>query len=128
MPTLLAPFRNIDDDSITAVERIALNSDGTKRGRRMLGIVRRAAIKFDEIGPAGELVVGEGIETCMAARQLGLARRGRSAASASMAMPRMRPMNCRTCARSFSFPPNMSAEVSSAISFGRISHAASLSF
>ena len=72
VPALLAPFRNIDDDSITAVQRIALNSDGTKRGRRMLGIVRRAAIKFDEIGPAGELVVGEGVETCMAARQLGL--------------------------------------------------------
>ena len=38
----------------------------------MLGIVRRASIKFDEIGPSGELVVGEGVETCMAARQLGL--------------------------------------------------------
>ena len=72
VPTLLAPFRNIDDDSVTAVQRIALNSDGTKRGRRMLGIVRRAAIKFDEVGPSGELVVGEGVETCMAARQLRL--------------------------------------------------------
>ena len=71
-PALLAPFRNIDDDSVTAVQRIALNSDGTKRGRRMLGIVRRAVIKFDDIGSAGELVVGEGVETCMAARQLGL--------------------------------------------------------
>src|SRR5262249_42877150 len=57
---------------ITAVQRIALNPDSTKRGRRMLGIVRRAAIKFDEIGPSRELVVGEGVETCMAARQLGL--------------------------------------------------------
>jgi hypothetical protein len=41
-------------------------------GWRMLGIVRRAAIKLDEIGPSAELVVGEGVETCMAARQLGL--------------------------------------------------------
>jgi hypothetical protein len=71
-PALLAPFRSIDDDAITAVQRIALNPDGTKRGRRMLGIVRCAAIKFDDLGPAGELVVGEGVETCMAARQLGL--------------------------------------------------------
>jgi hypothetical protein len=69
---LIAPFRNIDDDSIPAIQRIALNGDGTKRGRRMLGIVRRAAIKFDDVGPSGQLVVGEGIETSMAARQLGL--------------------------------------------------------
>jgi putative DNA primase/helicase len=72
VPALLAPFRSIDDDGITAIQRIALNPDGTKRGRRMLGIVRRAAIKFDNIGPSGELVVGEGVETCMGARQLGI--------------------------------------------------------
>jgi hypothetical protein len=72
VPALIAPFRSIEDNGITAVQRIALNPDGSKRGRRMLGIVRRASIKFDEIGPSGELVVGEGVETCMAARQLGL--------------------------------------------------------
>jgi putative DNA primase/helicase len=72
VPALVAPFRSIDDDSITAIQRIALEADGTKRGRRMLGIVRRAAIKFDDIGPSGDLVVGEGVETGMAARQLGL--------------------------------------------------------
>jgi Toprim domain-containing protein len=72
VPALLAPFRSVDDDGVTAIQRIALNPDGTKRGRRMLGIVRRAAIKFDDVGPSGELVVGEGLETCMAARQLGL--------------------------------------------------------
>jgi hypothetical protein len=71
-PALLAPFRGIDDGHVTAIQRIALNADGTKRGRRMLGIVRRAAIQFDDIGPPAELVVGEGVETCMAARQLGL--------------------------------------------------------
>jgi hypothetical protein len=38
--------------------------------RRMLGIVHRAAIKLDPA--ADELVIGEGIETGMAARQLGL--------------------------------------------------------
>jgi putative DNA primase/helicase len=71
VPALIAPFRNIEDNGITAVQRIALNADGSKRGRRMLGVVRRAAIKLDEIGPSRELVVGEGVETCMAARQLG---------------------------------------------------------
>jgi len=72
VPALIAPFRSIDDDNITAIQRIAINADGTKRGRRMLGIVRCAAIKFDDIDPSGALVVGEGIETSMAARQLGL--------------------------------------------------------
>lgn len=69
VPALIAAFRSIDDDSITAVHRIALNDDGSKLGRRMLGIVHRAAIKLDPIGST--LAIGEGIETCMAARQLG---------------------------------------------------------
>jgi hypothetical protein len=69
VPALIVPFRSIDDDAITGAHRIALNSDGTKRDRRMLGVVRRAAIKLD---PAGEMLcVGEGIESCMAARELG---------------------------------------------------------
>src|SRR5262249_35979476 len=61
----------IDDDALTGVHRVALKSDGAKIDRRMLGVVRRAAIKVD---PAGEMLcVGEGIETCMAARELGFA-------------------------------------------------------
>jgi hypothetical protein len=69
VPALIAAFRSIHDDTITAVHRIALNSDGSKRGRRMRGIARGAAIKFDLINNSSTLVVGEGIETCMAARQ-----------------------------------------------------------
>jgi putative DNA primase/helicase len=70
VPALIAPFRSIDDDEITGIHRIALNPDGTKLGRRMLGIVHRAAIKLN---PHGErLAIGEGVETCMAAEQLGL--------------------------------------------------------
>jgi hypothetical protein len=69
-PALVAPFRSIEGDEITAVHRIALNSDGTKIGRRMLGIVSRAAIKLDQI-IGDTLAIGEGIETCMAARELG---------------------------------------------------------
>ena len=70
VPALIVPFRSIDDDTITGIHRIALNSDGSKLGRRMLGVARLAAIKFDPIGDT--LSIGEGIETCMAARQLGL--------------------------------------------------------
>jgi putative DNA primase/helicase len=69
VPALVAAFRSLDNDAITAVHRIALNADGSKLGRRMLGIVHRSAIKFDPLG--NELSVGEGIETAMAARQLG---------------------------------------------------------
>jgi putative DNA primase/helicase len=69
VPALIAAFRSIDDGTITAIHRIALNSDGTKLGRRMLGVVHRAAVMLDPIGI--KLAIGEGIETCMAARQLG---------------------------------------------------------
>ena len=63
------PFRSIDDDAITAVHRIPLNSDGTKLDRRMRGVVHRAAIKLDPLGK--QLAIGEGLETAMAARHLG---------------------------------------------------------
>jgi putative DNA primase/helicase len=71
IPALIVPFRSIGDDSITGIHRIALNAaDGTKRGRRMLGIVSRAAIKLDPLS-GDTLAIGEGAESCMAARQLG---------------------------------------------------------
>jgi hypothetical protein len=71
VPALLAAFRSIDDDEITAVHRITINEDGTKRDRRMLGIVHRAAVKLDRA--AETLAIGEGVETCLAARELGIA-------------------------------------------------------
>jgi putative DNA primase/helicase len=71
IPALIAVFRSIDDGTITAIHRIALNwPDGAKLGRRMLGPVQRSAVMLDPIG--AELAIGEGIETCMAARQLGI--------------------------------------------------------
>ena len=70
VPALIAAFRCIDDDEITAIHRIALNPDGTKIGRRMLGVVHRAAVKLDAL--ADSVAIGEGIETAMAARQLGI--------------------------------------------------------
>jgi putative DNA primase/helicase len=70
VPALIAAFPSIESDAITAVHRIALRPDGTKIDRRMLGIVSHAAIKFDPLG-GDTLAVGEGIETCMAAREFG---------------------------------------------------------
>jgi hypothetical protein len=70
LPAMIVAFRSMDDDTLTAIHRIALNPDGTKVGRRMLGVVHRAAVKLD---PAvAELAVAEGVETAMAARQLGI--------------------------------------------------------
>jgi putative DNA primase/helicase len=71
LPALVAAFRSIDDDTITGIHRIALNPDGTKISRRMLGLVQRAAIKLDD-AVDDELAVGEGTETCIAARMLGI--------------------------------------------------------
>ena len=72
VPALIAAFRSIDDNEITAIHRIALKPDGTKRDRRMLGVVHRTAVKLDP-GDGDTLAIGEGVETCMAGRQLGYA-------------------------------------------------------
>jgi hypothetical protein len=72
IPSLLAAFRSIDDDLLTAVHRIRLDQrqNWPKAGRRMLGLVGRAAVKLDAI-EGDTLVIGEGVETALAARQLG---------------------------------------------------------
>ena len=69
IPALLAAFRLIESDDITAVHRIRLDQPQRwpKADRRMLGIVHRAAVKLDPV--ATTLIIGEGVETCMAARQ-----------------------------------------------------------
>jgi putative DNA primase/helicase len=68
IPALLAAFESIDTNDITAVHRIRLDQQRwPKADRRMLGVVQRAAVKLDPIG--NTLYAGEGVETCMAARQ-----------------------------------------------------------
>jgi putative DNA primase/helicase len=69
IPALLAAFESIDTNDITAVHRIRLDQSQRwpKADRRMLGVVQRAAVKLDRI--ATTIMIGEGIETCMAARQ-----------------------------------------------------------
>jgi putative DNA primase/helicase len=69
IPALLAAFKSIDTDDITAVHRIRLDQPQRwpKADRRMLGLVHRAAIKLDPV--ATTLIIGEGVETCIAARQ-----------------------------------------------------------
>jgi hypothetical protein len=68
IPMLVVPFRSIDNDTITAVHRVGLDNEGRKIERRMLGVCRRVAIKIDPIA-CDTLVVGEGLESSLAARQ-----------------------------------------------------------
>jgi hypothetical protein len=70
---LLALYRDIHTNEPKAISRTAIDVDGNKIGRMALGPVRGCAIKIDadenvEYG----LTVGEGLETCLAGRELGL--------------------------------------------------------
>jgi hypothetical protein len=68
IPTMLAVMQNL----MTAVQRTALTPEGRKVGRRMLGVASEAAIKLvPDVEVALGLTVGEGFETCLAARLAG---------------------------------------------------------
>jgi len=72
VPAMIAAMRAIDGDAITGVQRTWIGPDGTKVGRRMMGIAAGAAVKLDADAEVTHgLHVGEGVETCLAARQLG---------------------------------------------------------
>jgi len=75
-PTLramLALFRNIITDEPQALSRTFLDHRWQKRDRKFMGPVGGAAIKLDaDEDVLGGLHIGEGIETCLAARMLGL--------------------------------------------------------
>jgi putative DNA primase/helicase len=70
---MIALFRNIATDEPQAVSRTFLDHEGRKIGRKFLGPVGGCAIKLDlDEEVLDGLHIGEGVETCMAARQLGL--------------------------------------------------------
>jgi putative DNA primase/helicase len=70
---MIALFRNVQTDEPQAVSRTSLDHEGRKLGRKFLGPVGGAAIKLDaDEEVLSVLHIGEGVETCMAARQLGL--------------------------------------------------------
>ena len=69
---MVALMRDVVTDEACGIHRTFLDRDGRKLGRRMLGRAKGAAIKLDaDEDVALGLHVGEGIETCLAARQLG---------------------------------------------------------
>ena len=72
-PAMVAALRCVRTGDIIGIHRTALTPDGLKVGRKMLGTATGAAIMLDaEDTVSVGLNIGEGIETCLAARQLGL--------------------------------------------------------
>jgi putative DNA primase/helicase len=70
---MVALFRDVRTDEPRAVSRTFLNREGVKIDRRFRGPVGGCAVKLDaDEEVLGGLHIGEGIETCMAARMLGL--------------------------------------------------------
>jgi putative DNA primase/helicase len=70
-PCLIAAFTSIADNTITAIHRIRLDRPERwpKTERKMFGAVAGSAVKFDLPGP--RLAIAEGVESALAARQLG---------------------------------------------------------
>jgi hypothetical protein len=72
LPCMVALFRDIISNEPLAVHRTALTPSGQKVARKMLGPVLGAAIKLDSDADVTlGLVLGEGLETGLAARQIG---------------------------------------------------------
>jgi hypothetical protein len=73
IPVLLAAFTSFDTGAVTAIHRIRVDQPyrWPKADRMMLGSLLRAAVLLDPLGDT--LAIGEGVETCMAGRQLGFA-------------------------------------------------------
>jgi hypothetical protein len=70
---MIALFRNIETDAPQAISRTFLDGEARKIARKFLGPVAGAAIKLDaDEEVLSGLHVGEGIESCLAARQIGL--------------------------------------------------------
>ncbi|MCP1551646.1 MULTISPECIES: DUF7146 domain-containing protein [Methylorubrum] len=73
LPAMVAPFVNIETGEITGIHRTGLTTDGRKVGRKMLGIAAGAAIMLDPCEAVSlGLAIGEGIESSLSARQLGI--------------------------------------------------------
>jgi putative DNA primase/helicase len=70
VPAMVAALRDIATGELRGIHRTALDRDGRKIGRRMLGTAAGCAIMFDPAGAGqGFLICGEGIETVLTARQ-----------------------------------------------------------
>lgn len=71
-PGMVALYRDVATNEPCGIHRTFLDRQGGKIDRKMMGRAKGAAIKLDadELVTLG-LVIGEGIETCLAARMAG---------------------------------------------------------
>jgi putative DNA primase/helicase len=70
---MIALFRSIETDEPRAISRTFLDGNGRKIARKFLGPVAGCGVKLDaDENVLAGLHVGEGVETCLAARQLEL--------------------------------------------------------
>jgi putative DNA primase/helicase len=73
VPAMVVAMRSIATDEITAILRTRLSRYAEKIERRMLGVAAGAAVKLDaDERVTDRLIIGEGVETAMTARQIGL--------------------------------------------------------
>lgn len=69
-PGMVALYRDLRTDEPKAIQRTFLSPEGRKLERWMLGPVQNAAVKLDPDDEVSErLIVGEGVESCLAARE-----------------------------------------------------------
>jgi hypothetical protein len=72
VPAMVALVTDVITNEPIGIHRTALNSDGSKLGRRSLGIKTGGAIKLFPDGLIkNELAIGEGIETVLSFKPLG---------------------------------------------------------
>lgn len=73
VPAMVGALRDVRSGQIVGVHRTHLSADGRRLSRKVFGSAGNAAIMLDPNEAVGTgLTVGEGIETCLAARQMGL--------------------------------------------------------
>ena len=71
LPSMVCLMRDIETNEPCGIHRTFLDRDtGSKIDRKMLGIAKGAAIKFD-VNPNNTLTIGEGMETTLSARAAG---------------------------------------------------------
>ncbi len=72
VPAMIAAMRQIQGNAITAVHRTRLTPGGIKVDRMMLGRAAGSVVKIDpDDAVTLSINIGEGIETCLAARAMG---------------------------------------------------------
>jgi putative DNA primase/helicase len=70
LPGMVCLFRDIETDEPCGIHRTFLDRNTAQKiDRKMLGIAKNAAIKFDAIGD--NLTIGEGVETALSSRAAG---------------------------------------------------------